>query len=134
MREAIDKARETGAGRPGLGADTFETFERLFREWKQWVAQPLHLETSDGVIRVVPQFLLLVIAESGPGVAMFNLNCDIVDQISASVTVRRLEAELTTLQGRHLRFTWNGFYDFRPSNLPESQKMTKICDADEIEI
>lgn len=134
MREAIDKARETGLGRPGLGADKFEALEHLFRGWQQQVAQYPHLEASDAVVRVVPQFLSLVIAESDPGVAWFNLNCDIVHQVSASVTVRRLEAEVTTPQGRNLRFKWNVFYDFRPSNLPESRVMTKVCDAHEIEI
>ena len=134
MREAIDKALETGAGRPGLGADKFESLEQLFRGWQLRVAQDPHLETTDRNVRVSPQFLSLVIAESDPSVAIVNLNCVIVHQVSASVTVRRLEAELLTPQGRNLRFKWNVFYDFRPSNLPEGRVMTKVCDAGEIEI
>jgi hypothetical protein len=59
---------------------------------------------------------------------------DIVHQVSASVTVQKLEAEVTTPQGLNQRFKWNVFYDFRPSNQPEGGLMTKVSDAGEIEI
>jgi tetratricopeptide (TPR) repeat protein len=134
MREAINKARETGAGLPGLGDDKFEALELLFRGWQQQVAQYPHLEVANRVMRIVPQFLALVIAESNPGLAMFNLNCDIVHQVASRVTMRRLDAELTTPEGRKQRFKWNVFYDFQPSILPESRVMTKVCDAHEREI
>jgi tetratricopeptide (TPR) repeat protein len=134
MREAIDKARETGAGLPGLGDDKFEALDLLFHGWRRQVAQYPHLEVTDGVVRVVPQFLALVIAESDPGLAMFNLNCDIVHQVSPRVTIRRLDVELTTPEGRKQRCKWNVFYDFRPSMWPESRVMTKVCDAHEMEI
>jgi hypothetical protein len=133
-RQAIDKARETGAGRPGLGADKFEALEHLFRGWQQQVAQEPHREVSDGTFRLVPQFLVLVVAEANPQGPIFNLNCDIVHQVSASVTLRRLEAEVTTPSGRKLRFKWNVFYDFRPCDSPWNKKMTALGVAHEIEV
>lgn len=130
MREAIDKARETGAGQPGLGDDKFEALESLFGGWREHLAHNRHREIADGIVRVVPQFLWLIIGESDSGLATFNLNCDIVHHFSPRVTIRKLDAELTTPKGRKQRFKWNIFYDIPPSGT----QMVKVSDAHEIEI
>jgi tetratricopeptide (TPR) repeat protein len=94
----------------------------------------IHQTSGETSVRVVPQFLSLVIAESDPCVAMFNLNCDIINAGSARVSVWRLEAELTTPESRQLRFTWHVFYEFRPANMPARQMMTKTSEAHKIEL
>jgi tetratricopeptide (TPR) repeat protein len=130
MREAIDKARETGAGQPGLGDDKFEALESLFRGWREQVVLHPPREIADGIVRVVPQFLWLIIGESDSGLAVFNLNCEIVHHFSPRVIIRKLDAELTTPKGHKQRFKWNIFYDLPPAGT----RVVKVSDAHEIEI
>jgi tetratricopeptide (TPR) repeat protein len=90
--------------------------------------------SGDIAVRVAPQFLALVVGESKPRTAMFNLNCGIVNEGLAGVYIQRLEAEVTTPDGLKLRFLWNVFYRYDPSNLPENKTMARTSDAHDIAV
>jgi tetratricopeptide (TPR) repeat protein len=141
MRQALNKLKQTGEGAPGLGIQHIARLERILRELEKGRVQPPAQErekipqpAGDVIVQVLPEFLSLVIGESDPRVAVFNLNCNIVNKGSARVSVRELEAELTTPESLQLRFRWNVFYDFHPSHLPENRMMTKTAVAHEFEI
>lgn len=132
MREAIDRARETGLGKPGLGNDKFEFLERRFDHWQVHLAREPHREVRDGEFRIVPQFLALVIAEADPLKPIFNLNCDIMHLLAHGVNLQGVDVEVSVPGGRKTRFDWNVFYDFRPSVAPWNQRMTSLGAAHEI--
>ena len=141
MRHALNMLKQTGEEAPGLGAGHIAQLEHILRGLEKGQAQPsaegreeIQRRASDVTFRVLPQFLTLVIGESDPSVAVFNLNCEIINESSTRVSVRKLGVELTTPESLQLRFTWNVFYDFHPSNLPESKMMTKTSGAHEIKI
>jgi tetratricopeptide (TPR) repeat protein len=141
MLHALERLKQTGKGAPGLGTQHIARLEGVLRELEKNAAPPTaqrieetHQTADDVAIRIIPRFLSLVIAESDPYIAVFNINCDIVNESSARASVRKLEAALITPEGLQLRFAWNVFYDFRPSNLLESSRMTKTSDAHEIEV
>lgn len=134
MRNAIDKARETGLGEAGLGADKFKVFEAWFARWQQLLATEPLREVKDGDFRLIPTSLVLVVGEAYPNIPIFNFDCNFVHQVAPTVKVLRLEAEITTENRRDIPFKWTVFYSFRPSALPWNQKMERISDAHEFEI
>lgn len=83
--------------------------------------------------RIIPQLLSVVITDSGPRVALVNLNFNLVYQVATRVTVQRIDMALTTPEGHTLPFNWHVFYDFQPSSAPACPVMTKVCDADAFE-
>ena len=134
MRTAIDKARETGLGQPGLGADKFEKLEALFTKWQQQLAHEPLRQAEDGEFRLVPTSLVLVIGEAYPNIPIFNFDCNFAHLVAPTVTVRKMDAEVITPQGSAIPFHWTVFYNFRPLAPPWNQKMTKTGDAHEFEI
>lgn len=141
MRHALEKLKQTGKGAPGLGVQHIARLEGVLRELEKNPAQRQaqgveggQRTAGDATIRLMPRFLTLVIAESDPYLATFNLDCDIVNGGSDRASVRKLEAALTTPEDLQLPFAWNVFYDFRPRDLPEGNRMTTTSDAHEVEV
>lgn len=141
MRQALERLKQKGQGTPGLGSQHIADLEHILRGLEKGQAQPpaeggeeIQRTADAAIFRVLPEFLSLVIGESDPYVAVFNLNCEIINESSAHVSIRKLEVELTTPESLPLQFMWNVFYDCHLSHLPESKMMTKASDAHDIEI
>lgn len=134
MREAIDRARETGAGLPGLGQDKFDRFERMLAGWQQQAAQHPHLQTSDGAARIVPLALMAVISQARPHHAAFNLDCMWIHQVVSFVTVRRLVLEVRHGRRRVRRFAATSRFQHRPSDSSSGRSMVADGAVDGIEL
>lgn len=121
MQQALDKLREIGAA---LGKNKLDIFEHLLWAWRSHVVQ-LRVN-SDGtrpIVSLWPEYFMVVITESNPSAAIFNLNCRLANDSTANVTVEKLEIRVTGPDDAASLFHWNWFYDFRPSALPENRQM-----------
>lgn len=121
MQQAVDKLHEIGAA---LGAAKIEMFEQMLREWRARAAQPpVNGGGTHPDVQILPEFLAVVITESNPNAAIFNLNCRLTNDSRSEVTVQNLQVEVTGPDKLTALFKWNWFYDFRPSLLPKEREM-----------
>ncbi|MGH2751489.1 MAG: tetratricopeptide repeat protein [Actinomycetota bacterium] len=134
MRHALTQLRTTGEGSPGLGRQHIARLEEALHwvEIEQAKRQELDESKHEPLVRLAPERLAAVIAEADVRATAFNLNVDVVNERSKSVSVRRLEATVKTPNRDQVRFTWNVFYDSQSSSQREVMRGTG--DPREIEI
>lgn len=124
MREAIDKARQTGAGMPGLAADTFAFMERAYGHWVQHDAE-LRERRRRAALRVLPASVVLVITESRPLKAILNIDLSFRNPRDTATSVHDMTLEVTQPDGSVLHFSWTLFYDISPGPLQGAIVHTK---------
>jgi tetratricopeptide (TPR) repeat protein len=141
MRRAFENVKQRGQSAPGLGAQHIDRLERILRglEDSHRPGPALQSErtpapSSTAGLTITPTFLTVVVAEQQRGAAILNLNCRIANPEAASRRLRRLEASISLPDGGHCDLPWTVFYDFDPSKLALGGRMTKTCDARDIEI
>jgi tetratricopeptide (TPR) repeat protein len=125
MQQAVDKLHEMGAA---LGAAKIEMFEQILRQWRARAAQP-PVNGGEAHLDVLPEFLEVVITESNPHAAIFNLYCRLTNHSKSEVTVQNLQVEVTGPDRLTALFKWHWFYDFRPSQLPKEREMQATGEA-----
>ena len=92
------------------------------------------LPTSSAGLAVTPTLLTIAVAERQLDAAIINLNCRIDNPGAASWRLQRLEAQVTAPDGTTLDLPWTVFYDFDAAKLFAGARMTKTCDAREINV
>jgi tetratricopeptide (TPR) repeat protein len=141
MRRAFEQVKRRGEGVPGLGKQKVARLEHILRGLEDGhAARPVppsgqtRVSSSNEGPAISPTFLTIVVAEQQPDTVILNLNCRITNPRPTSLRLRRLDAQITAPGGARLDLAWTVFYDFDPSKLPLGGRMTKTCDACEIEI
>lgn len=141
MRRAFENVKQRGQGAPGLGAQHVDDLERILRGLEgsyrpRPAPQPERTPapSSTAGLTIAPTYLTVVVAEQQPDAAILNLNCRIANQEAASRRLRRLELSISLPDGARYDLPWTVFYDFDPSKFVLGDRMTKTCDARDIEI
>jgi tetratricopeptide (TPR) repeat protein len=141
MRRAFENVKQRGQGAPGLGAQHIDRLERILRGLEDShrprpALQPERTPapSSTAVLTITPTLLTVVVAEQQLDAAILNLNCRIANPEAASRRLRRLEASISLPDGGRYDLPWTVFYDFDASKLALGGRMTKTCDARDIEI
>ena len=134
MRHALTQLKSTGEGLPGLGSQHIAQLEEALRwaESEQAKRQGRDGPKAEPLVRIAPAWLAAVIAEADVRATAFNLNVDLFNESSTSVSFRRLEGTVTTPNRDQVKFVWKVFYAWQSSSQQEMMRATG--DAHEIEI